>query len=257
MNHTFDVVDQKVSEAEFFLRKMVEAGSDVFSFQCYLSAYLAAARTSTLALQHFKHLEGFDVWYVVHQRKLKADRLAKFFLDLRNDHLHGGPYPVAGGSFRGGKALYHFPEVPHSSEYQSADIVTACRNYFVGILEVIYDCYCVLGVQIDPQQHYTKEHFAAQGRTIDDAEIEVCGWVCTSFIAEGLEVDDRWLELRGQVGRCGINHLFKSYLGKVTPQPIEPEHYQDFDFTPEEKGWLHLPAGYTSIEEYLADLGAK
>lgn len=257
MNHNFDIVEQKISETEFFLRKMVEAGADYFAFQCFLSAYLAAARTSTLALQQFKHLDGFHDWYVKHQQRLKSNQLAKFFLDLRNEHLHGGPYPVAGGMFSNGKATYHFPKSGKSSDFQPADIVAACRNYFIGILEVIYDCYLVLGTQIDPQQHYTKEHFATQGRTIDDAEIEVCGWICTSFIEEGLEVDDRWRELRGQVGECTINHLFNSYLGRVTPQPNEPEHYRDFDFTPEERGWIHVPAGYSSIEEYLGKLGAK
>ncbi|MEN6385513.1 MAG: hypothetical protein ABFD79_09980 [Phycisphaerales bacterium] len=28
------------------------------------------------------------------------------------------------------------------------------------------------------------------------------------------------------------------------------EEYYDFAYTPEEKGWVHIPAGHNSIEEY-------
>ncbi len=257
MNHTFDVVDHKVAEAEFFLKKMAEAGTDMFAFQCFLSAYLAASRTSTLALQQFKHIPTFEAWYSPHQQALKSSALAKFFLELRNSHLHGGPYPVSGGMFARGKATYRFAASKSEAPVPAADVLSACRSYFLLILEIVYDCYVQLGKFIDPQQYYTKENFARLGRTIDDAEVEVWGWVCTSLIDEGFDLDDRWHELRAHVGECTINHLFYSYLGKVAPQPIEPEHYADFAFTPEEQGWLHVPAGYTSIEEYLRELGRE
>lgn len=255
MQHTFDVVDQKIAEAEFFLRKMAEAGCNMLEFQFYLSAYLAASRTSTLALQQFNHLPGFEAWYSSHRQTLKLSTLAKFFLDARNSHLHGGPYPVDGGMFAGGKATYRFSAKITDAPVPAADVLSACRSYFLLLLDIVYDCYVQLGRFIDPQQYYTKENFARLSRTIDDAEVEIWGWIRTSLIDEGFDPDDRWHELRGKVGECGINHLFYSYLGKVTPQPEEPEHYADFAFTPEELGWLHVPAGYSSIEEYLQELG--
>lgn len=253
MNHGFDVVEHKIAEAEFFLSSMASAGSDMFAFQCNLSAFLAASRTSTLALQQFKSLPGFANWYTPHQQALKTNPLAKFFLDLRNSHLHGGPYPIRGAVFSKGKAEYWFSSGFREDVVPTFDVLSACRFYFILLLAVFYDAYECLGVSIDFQQYYTKEHFSSLGLDIDDAEVDVCGWVCSSLIEEGYDVDARWSELRSRVQSCTINNLFYSYLGKVTRQPLEPEHYADFAYTPEEKGWVHVPAGYSSLDEYIQD----
>jgi hypothetical protein len=255
MEHTFDTVDEKVAEAEFFLGKMAEIQLDMFGFKCYLSAYLSASRTTTLALQHFKHVPGFEEWYAGQQQRLKADPLAKFILDARNAHVHGGPYPLSGGRFSQGEAQYFFARVPDARYQPAEDVVSCCRQHFVTLLEVVYDCYCELGVHIDPQQYYTKEHFASNGRSIDDAETEVWGWVRTSLIEEGFDEDARWHELRSRVSECKINHLFYSYLGKPTPQPLLPDEYLDFEYGPEDKGWIHTPAGFKSMEEYHRHAG--
>lgn len=255
MDHDFDVVEQKIAEAEFFLSKMAKAGSSKFEFECYLSAFLASSRTSTLALQQFKHVEGFEDWYSKHRKALKDSSIAKFFLDLRNAHLHGGQYPVRGGVFHRGTARYEFRTTESREPVPSSDIVSACRNFFILILEIVHNSYVDLGVRIDSQQYYTKEHFSTLGRSINDAEIEIYGWVCESLIEEGYDEDARWSELRGKVYECSINHLFYSYLGKITPQPIEPDHYADFAYTPEERGWIHPPAGYSSVEAYWEDSG--
>jgi hypothetical protein len=120
----------------------------------------------------------------------------------------------------------------------------------VKLLEIVYDCYIELGKQIDPQQYFTKENFTTLGLDIDDAEIRIWGWVMTSYIEDGMDEDDRWHELRGKVGECGINHLFKGYLNKVTPQPILPDRISDFDYTDEDQGWDYVPPGFETIEEY-------
>lgn len=255
MDHNFDVVEQKVAEAEFFLTKMAQAGSMKFEFECYLSAYLASSRTSTLALQQFKHLPGFHEWYSKHQLILKNNPLAKFMLDLRNAHIHGGPYPVRGGVFTREAAKYDFLKSESRQPCPSSDVLSACRSHFILILGIIHDCYIELGKFIDQQQYYTKENFSEMGLSIDDAEIEVFGWIRTSLIEEGYDEDARWSELRGKLYECSINHLFYSYLGEITPQPIVPEHYVDFSFTPEERGWAHTPAGYPTLEAYWKDAG--
>lgn len=251
MSYSFDIVDQKVHETEFFLRKMIEAGSNWFEFSCYLTAYLSASRSITLALQRFKSIPGFEEWYESHQSALKSDPLAKFILEVRNDNVHGGPNPLVGGSFYGGISQYRFKE---QDKLEHNDIVSCCRAHFIKLLEIVYDCYVVLGVHIDPQQYYTREHFASMGLTIDDAELEIWGWIMTSYIEEGFDEDDRWHELRGRVGECQINHLFNGYLNKVTPQPIIPDRIADFNFTDEERGWAYIPPGFTTIEEYLKSL---
>ena len=251
MSYSFDIVDQKVSETEFFLKKMIEVGSNWFEFSCYLTAFLSVSRSITLALQRFKLIPGFKEWYESQQSKLKSDPLAKFFLEIRNDNVHGGPNPVVGASFYHGESEYHFKE---QEKLEFDDIVSCCRVHFIKLLEIVYDCYIVLGVHIDPQQYYTREHFESMGWTIDDAEIEIWGWIMTSYIEEGLDEDDRWHELRSRVGECKINHLFKGYLNKVTPQPIVPGRIKDFDFTDEERGWAYIPPGFETIEDYIKSL---
>lgn len=277
MSNTFDTVDNKVAEAEFFLRKMSDAGTNIFEVRFYFSAFLAATRTITLALQQFKdQISGFKEWYQPHQDQLKNNELARFFLDARNAHLHGKDHPITRGSFYKDRALYYFENKNQSelhyeeiasyagekytpkliSDYYVPDenVFTACIKYFIILLEIVYDCYVVLGPHIDPQQYYTKEHFASLGKDIEQAECETYGWICTSLIDEGYTENDRWRHLRGKVGKCKINHLFHAYLGKTTPEPIMPEHYRDFEYTPEEKGWAHIPAGYDSIEDYMKAL---
>ena len=250
MSLTFDTVDDKIAEAEFFLQKMSRCGHGK-EFNWYFSAFLSAARTSTLALQRFKEVTpGFDAWYEPHRQKMASNALAKSFLEMRNEHVHGGPYPVS-GSMSSGKTVEHYfhsndprrPSVPATPH-----VMQASTEYFVDLLEIVHDCYVKLGVHFDPQQYYTKEHFP--GGDIDVAECQVHGWICTSLIKEGFTEDDRWNELRGYVGECLINHLFRAYLDKITPQPIVPEHYADFEFSEEDKGWNHIPAGYSSVEDY-------
>ena len=89
------------------------------------------------------------------------------------------------------------------------------------------------------------------GLSIDNAELEIWGWLMT---AEGFDEDERWHQLRSRVGECKINHLFNGYLGKVTPQPIIPDEIAEFDFTDEEKGWVYIPPGFTTIDDYINSL---
>lgn len=250
MSTTFETVDEKMAEAEFFLGKMCNAGAFGREFKWYFSAFLAATRTSTLGLQQFKHLPGFESWYEPHRSKLAASKLAKEFLLMRNDHIHGGDYPVGGSSAGGGQAAKHyFPRISSRGKHSlgDQDIVSASRDYFILLLEIVYDCYVQLGVHIDPQQYFTRQHYRGG---IDQAECEVHGWVCTSLIDDGFDEDGRWHELRSYVGECTINHLFYSYLGRVTPQPIMPPEYEDFEPSPEDKGWVHVPAGFLSLDQY-------
>lgn len=249
---TFETVDEKIAEAEFFLQRM--CASDAFGkeFKWYFSAFLAATRTSTLALQQFRHLPGFDAWYAPHKQRLAANVLAKHFLQMRNEHIHGGDYPVGGSSSgpMGQPQKFYFPRKSAREAHPlgEQDIVSAARDYFLLLLEIVHDCYVVLGVHIDPQQYYTRQHYP--GGDIDAAETEVYGWVSKTLIEEGFNKAGRWHELRSHVGECVINHLFYSYLGKVTPQPKMPPEYYDIEPSPEDRGWIHVPAGFDSLDAY-------
>ena len=63
MARSFGLVDQKVAEADFFLKKLKEAGFDFFAARCYANAFTTAARTVTYAIQAvMKLVPGFAEW---------------------------------------------------------------------------------------------------------------------------------------------------------------------------------------------------
>lgn len=140
-----------MAEAEFFLRKMAECKFDFAELGFYFSAFVSAARTVTLALQQFDHLDGFEKWYAPHREALKQNPMAKFFLDTRNDHLHGGNYPIRGGSSRKGNHTFHFRDYEHNNgQLGDDDVLTRCRAFFLSLIEIVFDCYVKLGTQINP-----------------------------------------------------------------------------------------------------------
>jgi len=136
ISHDFGTVDRKVSETESFLQLMVAAGQNQESFCHAFSAFVSAARTITLALQHFHHLPGFEAWYEPHRKWLQSNALAKFFLEVRNQHVHGGPHPVTRAEFSLDDAKYYFDHALG----QSGDVVSMCREYMIMLLQVVYGC---------------------------------------------------------------------------------------------------------------------
>ncbi|MGY0799625.1 hypothetical protein ACW7G0_11295 [Lysobacter sp. A286] len=244
--NTWDTVDHKVAEAEFFLARLFNSSG--FDFNCYFSAYLSASRTVTLAIQHFNHVPGLKDWYEQHRSRLKTDVLSRTFLELRNKHVHGGMYPISGAIYYQNKSVKFLRD--KESGLTIDDLSTAAREHFLTLLEIAYDAYVALGLHIDPQQHYTREHYVAIGGGIENAELEIFGWVCDHLIEEGFDEDDRWHELRGNLDECQINHLFYAYLGKTTPAPKLPDYLEEIEPSVADRGWNHVPAGYTSADEY-------
>ncbi len=244
--HNWNTVDHKVAEAEFFLARLF--GSSAFEFNCYLSAYLSASRSVTFAIQRFPHIPGFADWYEQHRRHLKSSALAKTFMDLRNEHIHGGRYPVSGIRYDRKGSVKSWKDWESGLEID--DLASMAREHFLSLLEIVYDAYVVLGTHIDPQQRYTQKNFSSMGGGIDDAELEVHGWICDHLIEEGYAEEDRWHELRGNQDECQINHLFYAYLGKPTPLPNLPDYLQEIEPTAIDRGWTHMPAGFRSMEDY-------
>jgi len=219
MARSFDLVDFKVAEAEFFLRRIPKCGPNFFAVQCYVSAFIASTRSITFALQScIKDLKGFSDWYKAHQEKLKNDSLSRFFHDFRRINQHIGENVVRSGTMISGKYKYWFTPVPDLNSVPDKDVETACREYFVTILSIAYECYVDFGSYIDPKQYYTPVHFARFGKTIEDAEEEIFGIRGWTKLP-GYPEDYRWQALRDSQPGCGINHIFLDYLGKTIPEP--------------------------------------
>jgi len=255
---SFDLVDYKVAEAEFFLQCLESSGADFFAAGCYFSAFVAAARSTTFALQAvLSSAPAFRGWYSHHQNRLRNDPVARFFHEVRTVNQHIGTSPVRGGSGGPGKPwTYHFSPCDDFPSVPDLDVVAACRDYMSLIVGIVFDCYVVFGELIDPHQYYTHEAFARRGQTIEGALDELFGYPL-STIPEHVPIEYVWQMLRDSVPGCRIDDVFAKYLNQSRPAParLEPPPASAFKMPP---GWTRkdgflLPPGYDSVDKYLDD----
>src|SRR5690606_29693614 len=137
---SFGVVDEKLAEADFFLDEIAAERFNMFRVRFLFSAFAAAARSVTFALQgSLRGADGFDDWYSARQDELRTNKLARFFHDCRTDSQHLGLNPVMGGYSGKDEHGFHFgqPEQNRYAELPSMDVVTACREYMRIICSVI------------------------------------------------------------------------------------------------------------------------
>ena len=222
MSRSFGIVDAKVAEASFFLRRLAEAGTNFFEARCYFSAFVSSARSITFAIQAaIDDVPGFKEWYAEAQAALRSDDTARFFNEARVLDQHVGINLVRGGSMRhepdGTLGItHHFASDSTKAPAPETDVITACRRYLTALVALVFSCYCRFGDLIDPHEYYTAKAFARRGLSIEDAEEEVFGWKGWTE-APGVPLTERWRMIRESVVPCNINHLFQQYLGKVLP----------------------------------------
>ncbi len=174
----FYFVESKVKEADYFL-DMLEGkkhSPDEFSF--ILNAFASAARSITFSLQSvMSHYPNFEEWYQPRRQQLKENKLAKFFVELRNFTQKVGGAPIMHtGTKKNGKehryALF-FPS-EHLGTIPPGDIVRLAQVYYTAILRIIKQCYEDYAVYVDPRKVFTVEGLLTLGWSIEDLE-ESCG----------------------------------------------------------------------------------
>ena len=224
MGRSFSIIDHKVAEADFFLKKLKETEYDFFAARCFTSAFTTAARSVTYAIQAvMKPVAEFDEWYRQRQEIMKADPIACFFHRLRTVNHHIGDNLVSGGSCGPNQSpRFRFMPTKDIPEVPANDVATTCTEYFRSLVELIYQCYVDFGAEIDSHQHYTLEHFGKLGKTIEDAEEEIFGvrgWTHVPRYSK----EFRWQAIRDQMTGCEIDDIFREYLCKEAPRPPRPE----------------------------------
>ncbi|MGD0792538.1 MAG: hypothetical protein ABR920_12280 [Terriglobales bacterium] len=231
MSQSFEIVEEKLREAAFFLDGLRTAGQLSFEARCYFSAFVSAARTVTLALQvTMKHIDGFNAWYEQAQARLKADPLARFFVEVRNDSVHKGLNPLGqvpmehlrehlSLQFRQRKRSHVIvlpdPRAGHGTAL--ADAVQVSSEYFKSLVAVVFDCYDRFRCVVDPRWYFTRENFLAMGKTFEDA-VEELGLPRTWADCAPNETD-AWRILRSQQPACLINDIFWLYTGRSISDP--------------------------------------
>ncbi|MGH6662572.1 MAG: hypothetical protein ACREB6_13620 [Rhodospirillales bacterium] len=92
---SFHLVAEKIDEADYFLARMQEHVAEFEAFRFNYSAFASAARSITFILQSVMHdVAGFKDWYAKRQAALKADPVASFFVEARNNVLKTGINPI-------------------------------------------------------------------------------------------------------------------------------------------------------------------
>jgi len=216
MLRSFGIVELKVQETDFFMyhvRSCAER-SALMPLAFYLSAFVAAARSITFALRaSLNELPGFAEWYGMEQEKLKQDPLARYFRDARTASQKVGAFLVGGGISRNGKPLHFFRALEGQPDTPSLDVVSACEQYYVALLTLVFRCVLRFRPEVDGQHRYTEKYFTLVGKTIEDAEEEL-GLPRHWTDVPGIAVTERWRLLRGQADGCEIEAYFQKWLGK-------------------------------------------
>lgn len=232
MPQSFGIVEEKLSEAEFFLEKLCSSKRFSFEAKCYFSAFVSSARSITLALQAtLSGVDGFAEWYELARNKLKADPLAPFFVEIRNDVVHKGINPLNQVTkahlceylmrqMHLGKDSHVLviPSPDVSEETRLADATEACHDYFTSLVTVIFDCYDRFRTVVDPRWHFTRDHFMLQKKTLEDALGEF-GFPSDWALCAPENEEDAWRVLRRQMPCCQLNKIFLKYLDCQIPDP--------------------------------------
>lgn len=231
MAYSFGVVEDKLQEAEFFLNLFRKSTPISFESSCYFSAFVSAARSVTFVLQFsLNEIPGFKEWYEKAQEKLKADSLAPYFVEIRNNLQKKGINPLNNVPIEHlrqhlsrqlkGQGCSHVLVLPYFESRQPTiltDAVEASTTYFKLLVSLIFDVYLEFRTAVDPRWYYTEENFQAASRTFEDAIGELGfppAWA--SATPPGL---DGWRALRALQSPCQLNRIFDRYLGKTIADP--------------------------------------
>jgi hypothetical protein len=216
MVRSFQLVEDKLEEAIFFLEKLGDIKFNFFEARCYFNAYVSAARSVTFALQaSLNGVDGFDDWYGNEQATLKRNRLARFFVECRNDSQKVGLNQIVGGAGSKDKHYLFFgeTEVGRHKWIPDENVVTCCRRHISLLCEMLQRCTIEFGPIIDPNQFYTLENLEAIGWSIEDVEQEL-GLPIGFTNLEGRDVShqDRLSALRKHIPMSSISSTLDRYI---------------------------------------------
>jgi len=172
----------------------------------------------------------FEQWYEGARSRLKADTLAPFFVEIRNDSIHKGINPLnrvsldhlqehlfnqMGRSKRAHVLL--LPDAHSETSTVLADAAHVSKLYFASLVKVVFECYEQFKYVVDPQWYLTRENFSSMGKTLQDAVAEL--GLPPVWASCAPSEDGGWRALRSLQTRCQINHLFREYLGTEIAGP--------------------------------------
>lgn len=192
----FHIVATKVGETDYFLEKLKEVQGNYDEFSYVLSAFSSAARSITFSLQAvMSKYPNFEEWYKPHQKILKTNSLARYFVDLRNYLQKVGEVPVGHtGTMRDGKIQHvsFFMNIDSLKEAPAGEVTRLAKEYFLEILKVVESCYRDYWIYVDPRALFTTEGLSKLGWTIED--IEDCGGLPRGYTDVPYDSEDKEIQ---------------------------------------------------------------
>ncbi|ABS39326.1 hypothetical protein [Clostridium botulinum] len=233
---SFGLVEYKIYESDYFLEKINEC-INLIGCQYLFSAFVSACRSITFSLQSYMNgIEGFFDWYANKQEYSRKQKIAKKFVEMRNESQKVGVVYIGSRRmykndegamkskffFMGDHNYYDRGKLPQekllknlfSNDRQDdleEDVATQCERNFKLLLEVIKDYYTTFGHIIDPEKYYTIENIGKIGLEIEDFEESVGfprGYTC----AEGLTDEIRIALIRENEPKSEIYYIFNKYF---------------------------------------------
>ncbi len=168
-----ELAAEKLAEARFFLGQLQSASNDPVAVRCLFSATASAAYSALEALRAAASRErAFARWTSARLDALRADAVASYVLDRRNESTHIGETRVRSTRLPIGEGMpeaqYHFRLDSSKAEPVQVDIVTATTQLVDMVATTIE-------AALDEFPHHTRAWLLeparrAEGMSIEDVE---------------------------------------------------------------------------------------
>lgn len=218
MAGSFDWVDEKLREADYFFMKMNVESAHPAHVRYNFSAFVSAGRSVTFAIQAVMgQIDGLEEWYNEQRQVLRASPIARYFITARNDALKNGLNPAYALekvnkdeplSLSDYFILYFWDEDP--ADTPQGTLYDACLEYMTTLATLVHGIYLRFGPNVDPQQYYTIGHLHSIGRSVEEVAEEVMGIEREFF--HGSDEEDLLWQIREQAPTPYIDHIFARYL---------------------------------------------
>ncbi len=175
-NAGIHIVSHKIGEADYFLDELKLTHPHESKFNYIFSAYVSALRSITFTLQYvMTKYPGFDDWYKLRQDKLRSSKLAKAFVEFRNQAQKTGIIPIAPerSLFEGifyTTTQFYIPTNSELKEVPDGNVIELSEKCLVEVLTIVAECYKDFDIYIDPRVLFTERGIIGLNWTIEDVE---------------------------------------------------------------------------------------
>lgn len=175
-NAGIHIVSHKIGEADHFLEELKLTHPYEPKFNYIFSAFVSALRSITFTLQYvMTKYPGFDSWYKLRQEKLRSSKLAKAFVEFRNQAQKTGIVPIAPerSLFEGifyETTQFYIPTNSEIKEVPDGNVIELSEKCLIEVLTIVAECYKDFDIYIDPRVLFTERGIDALNWTVEDVE---------------------------------------------------------------------------------------